>query len=71
MNVYSDGDSYLARLSPDERSAMLWAVEVALASLLRDRGLKVLLAEKTVTPIALDNLADSLFLVDGRVANER
>ena len=36
MNVYSDGDSYLARLSPDERSAILWAVEVALASLLRD-----------------------------------
>ena len=29
MNVYSDGDSYLARLSPDERSAILWAVEVA------------------------------------------
>ena len=71
MNVYSDGDSYLARLSPDERSAMLWAVEVALASLLRDRGLKVLLAEKTVTPTALDNLADSLFLAGGRVANER
>ena len=63
MNVYSDGDSYLARLSPDERSAMLWAVEVALASLLRDRGLKVLLAEKSVTPTVLDDLADSLFLV--------
>ena len=63
MNVYSDGNSYLARLSPDERSAILWAVEVALASLLRDRGLKVLLAEKSVTPTVLDDLADSLFLV--------
>ena len=71
MNVYSDGDSYLARLSPDERSAMLWAVEVALASLLRDRGLKVLLAEKSVTPIVLDDLADSLFLVGSQSANGR
>ena len=69
MNVYSDGDSYLARLSPDERSAILWAVEVALASLLRDRGLKVLLAEKSVTPTVLDNLADSLFLVGSGSAN--
>ncbi|MDG6910192.1 MAG: hypothetical protein JRN08_07460 [Nitrososphaerota archaeon] len=71
MNVYSDGDSYLARVSPDERSAILWAVEVALASLLRDRGLKVLLAEKTVTPIVLDSLADSLFLVGSQSANGR
>ncbi len=69
MNVYSDGNSYLACLSPDERSAMLWAVEVALASLLRDRGLKVLLAEKSVTPIVLDDLADSLFLVGSQSAN--
>ena len=71
MNVYSDGDSYLARLTADERSAILWAVEVARASLLRDRGLKVLLAEKTVSPVVLDNLADSLFLADRRVEDER
>ncbi len=71
MNVYPDGNSYLARLSPDERSAMLWAVEVALASLLRDRGLKVLLAEKSVTPTVLDDLADSLFLVGSQSASGR
>lgn len=67
MNVYSDGDSYLARLTADERSALVWAVEVARASLLGDRGLKMLLAEKTVSPVVLDNLADCLFLANRRV----
>ena len=70
MNVHSDGDSYLARLTADERSALVWAVEVARASLLGDRGLKALLAEKTVDPIVLDNLADSLFLANRRVGEE-
>jgi hypothetical protein len=49
-------------LTADERSALIWALEVARALILFDDGIYTLLAEDTVTPEALDHLADRLFV---------
>ncbi len=62
MKVYPHSKGCLAELTTAERSTLVWALEVARATLLRDQDLPVLLAEESVSPAALDRLADDLFL---------
>ncbi len=62
MKVYPQGPVCLAELTTDERSTLVWALEVARATLLADQDLPVLLAEESVSPAALDLTADGLFL---------
>ncbi len=62
MKLYPHGGGCLAELAADERSTLVWALEAARATLLRDQDLPALLAEESVSPAALDRLADDLFL---------
>ncbi len=62
MKVYPHSRGCLAELTTDERSTLVWALEVARATLLRDQDLPALLAEESVSPSTLDRLADGLFL---------
>jgi len=50
------------RLSDEERSALIWALELARALLLGDPDIRVLLTDPTVSPEVLDELADCLVL---------
>ena len=50
-------------LSDDERSTLVWALEVAHAVLLGDPDVSVLLADPTVDAEILDDLADRLVLL--------
>ena len=62
MKVYPHARGCLAELTTDERSTLVWALEVARATLLGDEDLPVLLTDESVSPAALDRLADGLFL---------
>ncbi len=64
MIVHLKAAGYIAELSADERSALLWAVEVARALILFDDEIYTLLAEETVTPEALAHLADGIFAAE-------
>ena len=50
-------------LSDDERSTLVWALEVAHAVLLGDPDVSVLLADPTVNAEVLDDFADRLVLI--------
>lgn len=49
-------------LSVEERSALLWALEVAHALRLGDPDVQVLLADRSISAESLDALADRLVL---------
>ena len=63
MNVCTLEDASLCQvaLTVDERSALVWALEVGRALLLRDPNLSVLAAEEALSISLLDELADRLF----------
>lgn len=63
-----DGGTYRAELTADERTALLWAVEVGRAVLLRDPDLHILARERAISPELLDELADSLALAGRRAS---
>lgn len=63
MNVSSSEAGYRVELTNDERSALVWALEVGRALLLDDPDLAVLAAEKALSAALLDDLADRLFLM--------
>jgi hypothetical protein len=48
-------------VTAEERSALVWALEVGRALLLRDPNLSVLAAEEALSISLLDELADRLF----------
>ena len=58
-------------LSDDERSTLVWALEVAHAVLLGDPDVSVLLADATVEAEVLDDLADRLVLLGQAAQTDR
>ena len=58
-------------LSDDERSTLVWALEVAHAVLLGDPDVSVLLADPTVDAEVLDDLADRLVLLGQTAQTDR
>lgn len=62
MNVTLLAGDYLVAMTNDERSALVWALEVGRALLLGDPNLSILTAEQEISPDFLDTLADRLFL---------
>jgi hypothetical protein len=58
-------------LSDDERSTLVWALEVARAVLLGDPDVSVLLADLTVEAEVLDDLADRLVLLGQAAQTDR
>ena len=62
--------SYSIKLTAAERSAVIWALEVSRAVLVGNPHLPILLADETMTPQLLDDLADRLVLArDGKRAD--
>ena len=64
MNVCTleDPSRCQVALTTDERSALVWALEVGRALLLRDPDLSVLAADEAMSVSLLDELADRLFV---------
>ena len=64
MNVCTLEDSSRCplALTTDERSALIWALEVGRALRLREPELSVLAAEKAISVARLDALADRLWM---------
>jgi hypothetical protein len=64
MNACSLEDSSRCQLAltADERSTLIWALEVGRALRLRDPDLSVLAAEEAISVSRLDALADRLFV---------
>lgn|GEM_PF-3443808 len=54
---------YRIEFSAEERSALIWALEVSRALLAFGPNLHVLLTDQTITDRFLDDLADRLFVV--------
>ena len=71
MHISPRTRGYLVELSDDERSALVWALELGRALLRREPNLCLLAAEEAVSAEVLDGLADRLFLAGGtRAADE-
>jgi hypothetical protein len=70
MNVCMLEDPSLCQvaLTADERSALIWALEVGRALRLRDPALSVLAAEEAMSVGLLDELADRLFVAGSPTA---
>jgi hypothetical protein len=62
VRVLEDASLCPVALTVDERSALIWALEVGRALRLRDPALSVLAAEQTMNVSLLDELADRLFV---------
>lgn len=62
MTRASHRDNVARHFSDPERAALLWALEVARATLLGDPDVAVLLADPPVGEAILDDLADRLVL---------
>ena len=73
MNVCALEDSPRCQLAltPEERSTLIWALEVGRALLLRDPNLSVLAAEEAIGISLLDQLADRLFVAGSPPAATR